>query len=88
MLLLLQAALPPIDPEEVFLKALQSYLRKHSYNNTSSKDLWAEMDAATEEDVSSWMQSWTFQPGFPRIEILLDGPLKADVMVYQVRPLL
>ena len=79
-----QANPPPIDSNEAFLKGLQSYLQKHSYNNTSSNDLWAELDAATGEDVSKWMRAWTFQPGFPRVQILLDGPLKNDVMVYQV----
>ena len=70
--------------EEPFLTGLQAYLRKYSYSNVTSDRLWAELGAATSEDVPSWMQAWTFQPGAPRIEVLLDGPLKRDVKVYQV----
>ena len=73
-------------PEEPFLKGLQSYLEKYAYNNTSSQQLWAEMDAVIGEDVSGWMRAWTYQPGFPRVQILLDGPLKRELKVYQVRP--
>lgn len=71
---------------EVFLQGLQNYLLQHSFNNTSSNDLWAALDAATGEDITGWMRSWTFQPGFPRVQILSDGPANREMKVYQVCP--
>ena len=78
----LQAA--PALQEEVFLQGLQNYLQAHSYSNTTSSYLWAEMDGVTGEDVSGWMRAWTFQAGIPRVQVLLDGPGKRDLMIYQV----
>lgn len=70
--------------KETFLQGLQKYLQKHSFNNTSSNDLWAEMDAVTGEDVTGWMKAWTFQPGIPRVQVLSDGPQNREMKVYQV----
>lgn len=68
---------------EAFLRGLQNYLKAHRYNNTSSNDLWAELDTATGEDVTRWMREWTFQSGIPRVQALLGGPLDRDITIYQ-----
>ena len=66
------------------MQGLHNYLIKHSFN-TSSNDLWAELDNVTSEDVTGWMRSWTFQSGIPRVQVLSDGPLNREMKIYQVR---
>lgn len=66
------------------MQGLQKYLTEHSFNNTSSNDLWAAMDEVTGEDVKGWMKAWTFNSGIPRIQILSDGPQNREMKVYQV----
>jgi aminopeptidase 2 len=44
--------------EEVFLKGVSIYLKKHLYGNTVSQDLWDGISEAAGHDVGKMMRTW------------------------------
>jgi puromycin-sensitive aminopeptidase len=50
---------------DVFRDGLRYYLRKHSYGNTDTVDLWAALEEIAHKPVKSFMHAWTTLPGFP-----------------------
>ncbi|XP_062924659.1 endoplasmic reticulum aminopeptidase 2-like isoform X2 [Mobula hypostoma] len=60
-------------PDEVFQSGLVHYLRKYSYGNTKSEDLWnclTEQHYAGEHlDIKEIMNTWTLQKGIPVITV-------------------
>lgn len=48
-----------------FRKGLSSYLKKHSYKNTSSIHLWQAFEKASGLPVQRVMKVWTTESGFP-----------------------
>ena len=69
----------------MFYAALQSYLQARQQQAASATQLWSAVASSTGEDVASWMQPWTYRPGFPVITVQTQG---LDVLVSQVRPLI
>jgi len=55
--------------EEKFRNSIRYYLRKHSYGNTKTKNLWEAFKIITGEPVEKIMKTWTKQMGFPLIKI-------------------
>ncbi len=53
---------------EDFKTGLRFYLNKHSYQNTTTNDLWAALETAAHKPVKEFMHTWTSQPGFPIVE--------------------
>lgn len=51
--------------DEDFAKGLKAYFEKHQYNNTIGRDLWNALSDASGKDVSSFMDTWLEQPGYP-----------------------
>ena len=51
--------------DEAFAKGLKAYFEKHQYNNTVGRDLWNALSDASGKDVSSFMDTWLEQPGYP-----------------------
>lgn len=51
--------------DEAFAKGLNAYFEKHQYNNTVGRDLWNALSDASGKDVSSFMDTWLEQPGYP-----------------------
>ena len=51
--------------DEAFAKGLNAYFEKHQYNNTVGRDLWDALSDASGKDVSSCMDTWLEQPGYP-----------------------
>lgn len=51
--------------DEAFAKGLKAYFDKHQYNNTIGRDLWNALSDASGKDVSSFMDTWLEQPGYP-----------------------
>ena len=47
------------------LKDLKLTSKKHQYNNTIGRDLWNALSDASRKDVSSFMDTWLEQPGYP-----------------------
>jgi aminopeptidase N len=54
---------------EAFRRGLSAYLKKHSYHNATTADLWAALGEASGQPVAEVMGAWTSQPGYPILEI-------------------
>nr|POF17706.1 aminopeptidase 1 [Quercus suber] len=52
-----------------FLKGVSNYLKVHSYGNAKTEDLWAALSEASGQDVSSLMNAWIQQIGFPVVTV-------------------
>lgn len=55
-----------LGPEN-FRDGLRHYLKKHSYKNTKTVDLWEALEEVSKKDVKDFMHAWTRQPGFPMV---------------------
>ena len=58
---------------ENFRTGVGNYLRKHSYANTVTTNLWEGLDGASGYPVSAIMDTWVYQRGFPQIDVKLAG---------------
>jgi puromycin-sensitive aminopeptidase len=59
--------------EDAFRAGVQQYLERYRYANTETTDLWDSLEAATGRPARRIMDSWIFQPGFPRVDVVVDG---------------
>ena len=50
-----------------FRDGLRIYLKKHSYSNTDTVDLWSALEEASKQPVKNFMADWTSQSGYPII---------------------
>ncbi|KAK9817285.1 hypothetical protein WJX72_012218 [[Myrmecia] bisecta] len=66
---------PSDDPltSDAFILGLRAYLEQHEYADVTSAQLWSVMSQSTGSPVDQWMQSWTYQPGFPLVSVALEG---------------
>lgn len=55
--------------EDRFRAGVGEYLRTHAYGNTETADLWAALDAASDQPVGAIMDSWILQGGYPLVEV-------------------
>ena len=60
--------------DEIFRKGISAYLKKHSYANTETHDLWDALEEASTASglnvpVRDIMDAWVFTPGHPVIEV-------------------
>jgi tricorn protease interacting factor F2/3 len=58
--------------EPNFRKGLVKYLKDFKYKNAQGQDLWNAIGKASKMPVSSMVNSWLKQPGFPLVEIQQD----------------
>jgi len=73
--------------EPNFQKGLKQYLSDFKYKNAEGQDLWNAIGKASKMPVSSMVNSWLSQPGFPLIEITQDGSnLKLKQKRYLLEP--
>lgn len=54
---------------DVFSRGLKQYFKVHAYGNTIGEDLWSELSRVSGKDVSSLMNAWISQPGFPVVNV-------------------
>ena len=59
--------------EPNFRKGLKKYLSDFKYKNAEGKDLWNAIGKAARMPVTSMIDTWLKQPGFPLVEINQDG---------------
>jgi aminopeptidase 2 len=52
--------------EDVFLKGIRSYLKKHQYSNAKTIDLWESLSEACGTNVGEFMETWTRKMGVTR----------------------
>lgn len=58
---------------EAFQAGLKAYFAKHKYGNTEGNDLWDELSAASGKDITSLMNTWISQPGYPVVTATQKG---------------
>ena len=59
--------------EPNFQKGLKKYLSDFKYKNAQGQDLWNAIGKTSKMPVSSMVNTWLKQPGFPQVEIKQDG---------------
>lgn len=57
--------------ENAFMEGLRKYIRKYKFQNTETKDLWAELDKGDNKIVES-MSNWIDTPGFPKVLVSME----------------
>ncbi|KAI6039016.1 hypothetical protein EDC04DRAFT_2879735 [Pisolithus marmoratus] len=55
--------------QERFLKGVSTYLKKHLYANTVTKDLWEGISESTGVNVPQLMDNWISKTGFPVLSV-------------------
>lgn len=55
--------------EENFRDGLRRYLKKHSYANAKTEDLWNALEKVSKKPVKKIMANWTRKPGYPVITV-------------------
>ncbi|KAF2842787.1 hypothetical protein M501DRAFT_993558 [Patellaria atrata CBS 101060] len=70
--------------EETFMEGIRRYLKKHAFGNTQTGDLWAALSDASGKDVSSVMDIWTKNVGYPVVSVTED-PSSSSIKVKQNR---
>ena len=73
--------------EPNFQKGLKKYLSDFKYKNAKGQDLWNAIGKASKMPVTSMINTWLKQPGFPLVEINQDGnTLKLKQKRYLLEP--
>ena len=54
---------------EKFRDGLRHYLKKHSYKNTQTVDLWEAFEKVSKKPVTQIMESWTKKTGYPLVTL-------------------
>lgn len=58
---------------EAFQAGLKNYFKKYAYQNTEGDDLWHELATASGKDITSLMNTWISQPGYPVVAVSSDS---------------
>lgn len=58
---------------DVFRDGLRHYLKKHSYKNTETIQLWESFEKVSKKNVVKMMNTWTKQTGYPLITLSKKG---------------
>lgn len=58
--------------EEVFRIGISKYLKKYSFSNACTLDLWRAMEESSGVKIQSLMSAWTSQTGFPVLSVTDD----------------
>ena len=69
---------------EVFRDGIRHYLRKHSYANTVTTDLWDALEETSGQPVRAMMNTWILQGGHPLVT-LEDGTIRQQPFAYGAR---
>ncbi|OBA23119.1 alanine/arginine aminopeptidase [Metschnikowia bicuspidata var. bicuspidata NRRL YB-4993] len=59
--------------EDVFIKGVSNYLKKHKWGNTQTSDLWEALSDVSGKDVVKVMDIWTKKIGFPVVTVEESG---------------
>lgn len=58
--------------DAAFRQGLGQYFKRHAYQNTEADDLWQAIEEASGKNISSLMNVWLSQPGYPVVSVRLD----------------
>lgn len=59
--------------EKDFRDGLRHYLKKHSYQNAFTEDLWQAFEKISKKPVQKMMQNWTSKPGYPVVSLKISA---------------
>lgn len=59
--------------DEALRQGLAAYFRKYAYQNTEANDLWECLSMTSGKDITSFMNQWITQPGYPVVTISEKG---------------
>ena len=59
---------------DTFQRGLQGYISAHQYGNARTQDLWSALESASGQPVTSIMDTWTKQMGYPVLQVEASGP--------------
>lgn len=54
---------------DIWRNGIRAYMKKHSYRNTVTRDLWSAVEAAGAKGLSVIAQDFTTQPGIPLVKV-------------------
>ena len=60
--------------EEAFRKGVNAYLERYANGTATSENFWMELEKASGKPVTSIMQSYVFNAGFPLVSLACKGP--------------
>jgi aminopeptidase N len=55
--------------DDVWREGVRRYMKAHAYGNTTSDDLWREVEAAAGQPITAIAHDFTLQPGVPLIRV-------------------
>jgi len=55
--------------DDKFCDGLRHYLKKHSYKNTNTIDLWESFEKVSKKPISKMMSAWTKEIGYPLVTV-------------------
>jgi puromycin-sensitive aminopeptidase len=71
---------------DTFQQGLNRYLTANEYGNARTEDLWSALEGASGQPVTSIMDSWTNQMGYPVLRVEANqGEGQVDVVLHQER---
>ncbi|XP_042437234.1 aminopeptidase M1-B-like [Zingiber officinale] len=59
--------------DESLQKSLAAYIKRYSYLNAKTEDLWNVIQEEINEPIGDMMSTWTKQEGYPVINVMLTG---------------
>lgn len=59
--------------DDVFQRGLKQYFKDFAYKNTEAGDLWDAISKASGQDITSMMNTWITQPGYPVVRMARSG---------------
>ncbi len=68
--------------EDKFRDGLRHYLKKHSYKNTNTVDLWDAFEKISKKPIRSIMKSWTSQTGYPLLTV--NSKIKGSETIFEL----
>ena len=66
---------------EAFREGLRNYFKRYAYQNTEGDDLWQEFSAASGKDITSFMNTWISQAGYPVVHVYPDKLVQEQFFV-------
>jgi len=71
---------------ETFRRGLNRYLSAHQYGNARTEDLWSALEESSQQPVTSMMNTWTKQMGYPVLRTEIDrAPNHLELILSQQR---
>ncbi len=68
-----------------FRDGLRHYLKKHSYKNTDTKDLWDSFEKVSHKKVNEIMSTWTKETGYPLVSLCQTPGVGKNWNIFQER---